>query len=47
MTREQLLVCMGNPDTTRTKGKYECLVYNNRKPKEYYIKDDVLAKTKK
>lgn len=46
MTREQLLVAIGEPDAVRQDGQYEVLTYNNRKPSRYYLKEDVLVETR-
>jgi hypothetical protein len=45
MTKEQLLVCIGDPAQTLTQGKYEVLVYENRKPKKFFLKKDVVERS--
>ncbi len=45
MTQDQLLACIGSPDTRREEGKYEILVYDSRQPKHYYLKNNVLERT--
>ena len=46
MTKEELMVSIGKPDLIEQEKKYEVFVYNERKPKRYYLKDGVLANVK-
>jgi hypothetical protein len=45
MTREQLLVCIGDPAQILTEGKVEVLVYENRKPKKFFLKKGLVERS--
>jgi hypothetical protein len=46
MTKEQLVVCIGDPSQTETKGGTEVLVYENRKPRQFFLKKGVVQRSR-
>lgn len=46
MTKEELIASLGEPDTIEECDKYEKYIYNDMKPKYYFLKNDALEKVK-